>query len=693
MISVEVRMVRAQSFWHASERAPPVKHAGGDLEHQGRRRTFRTTGWRADREEAHEEAEVGKIFISYRRADSGSAAKRIYDRLTKHFGKRRVFRDVENIPIGADFPRFLEKTLYECTVALILIGPHWLDARAADGRRRLDDSADFVRREVETALARDILVVPLLIDGASMPKADELPESISAVHWRNALVVRPDPEFALDMTRLIEGVDQAARGLGGRLADLFGKGARVALPAAIAAHALADVLSATHAAPPSSATGHGTDASPASQTAGQAGSPQPAGAGTGAGSAAGVSAAPGAPAAQPPPAASVGGRVASAGIKAARAARVADAPRGPASGLAQAFASVVGTGHSSVSAVVVAVATLAVLTSTAAGIVSAPTVSTVAGVTNPAADAASNYKQESAPKSSVHEMALKTQNGGPFAITVARDGAVWFTEYNGDHVGRVGPTGALDEFAVWSETQPTTIVQAPDGTIWFAASARNTIASISPSGDLSERSLDGLSITPVGLTAAADGTLWYTEYDHEYGSNIGSIAPDGRLSFFLLPDNGRQSTSIVEGPDHNLWFTEQAGNAIGKITPAGVITEYPLPTPLAGPTAITVTRDGTLWFTETYANRIGKISLSGQITEIPLPWAFAGPLGIAPAGDNSVWFAEYNRNAIGHLTTGGAMREVAIPGSDAQPTGVAVAPDGTVWFTEYGGNRIGSFKP
>lgn len=149
-------------------------------------------------------AGVHKVFISYRRADSNDICGRIYDRLVRDFGERNIFKDVDNIPFGVDFVDYLDNQIKECTVLLVVIGPKWIDAVDERGRRRLDDPNDFVRIEIEAALRRNILVVPLLVSGAVMPYAEDLPESLQPLTRRNGIEIRPDPDFHYDMTRLIK---------------------------------------------------------------------------------------------------------------------------------------------------------------------------------------------------------------------------------------------------------------------------------------------------------------------------------------------------------------------------------------------------------------------------------------------------------------------------------------------------------
>src|SRR5215468_7288849 len=113
------------------------------------------------------------IFISYRRSDNITMTGRIHDRLCSEFGDQTVFKDTEDIPAGADFRIALDQALGESAVVLVIIGQKWLTAADEDGKRRLEDPEDFVRVEVETALARPgTLVVPVLIDGTFMPPSD-----------------------------------------------------------------------------------------------------------------------------------------------------------------------------------------------------------------------------------------------------------------------------------------------------------------------------------------------------------------------------------------------------------------------------------------------------------------------------------------------------------------------------------------
>jgi formylglycine-generating enzyme required for sulfatase activity len=151
---------------------------------------------------------AGKIFINYRRDDAMSTAGRLHDRLAQAFGRKSLFMDVDHIPAGVDFVDYLPSQVAACDVFLAVIGPNWLDAKDDDGRRRFDNPDDFVTIEIAAALARDIRVIPVLVDGARTPKADRLPDSIKPLVRRNAVEVR-NTNFGRDADALVDKVREA----------------------------------------------------------------------------------------------------------------------------------------------------------------------------------------------------------------------------------------------------------------------------------------------------------------------------------------------------------------------------------------------------------------------------------------------------------------------------------------------------
>jgi hypothetical protein len=151
---------------------------------------------------------MGKLFISYRREDSPADSGRIYERLWPKYGRENVFKDVDSIPLGADFRRILSEAVAKCDVMLVVIGRQWVRFTDERGQRRLDNPADFVRIEVEAALACSIPVIPVLVQNAGTPQERDLPTSLAPLAYRNGMPVRSnDPFFHGDMDLLIRKLD------------------------------------------------------------------------------------------------------------------------------------------------------------------------------------------------------------------------------------------------------------------------------------------------------------------------------------------------------------------------------------------------------------------------------------------------------------------------------------------------------
>jgi TPR repeat protein len=144
---------------------------------------------------------LGGVFICYRREDSAGFARLIYDRLTRKLGHESVFFDVDNIPPGLDFVDILSDRVGQCDALIAVIGKNWASSTYLDDQRRLHDPNDFVRIEIEAALARKIRVIPILVDGATMPRPDDLPDSLKKLARRQGIEIS-HTRFDSDVERL-----------------------------------------------------------------------------------------------------------------------------------------------------------------------------------------------------------------------------------------------------------------------------------------------------------------------------------------------------------------------------------------------------------------------------------------------------------------------------------------------------------
>jgi len=144
-----------------------------------------------------------RVFINYRRDDSAGYAGRLYDYLVGELGDNNVFMDIDTIRLGTDFTKELDRALAAADVCLAVIGPEWLSAADRQGKRRLERSDDFVRQELERVLDRDdVMLIPVLVHGAEMPTADDLPSSLTPLAFRQALELS-DRRWRSDVGQLI----------------------------------------------------------------------------------------------------------------------------------------------------------------------------------------------------------------------------------------------------------------------------------------------------------------------------------------------------------------------------------------------------------------------------------------------------------------------------------------------------------
>jgi hypothetical protein len=148
-----------------------------------------------------------RITISYRRADSDAMTGRIHDRLASRYGAQSIFMDIDSIPLGVDFREHVKQELSKSDVLLAVVGKKWRGL-GKGGHARLDEEDDPVRVELEIALTCGIRIVPVLVNGATMPKPGDLPESLRKFSFNNSAIIAAGQDFQQHMDRLMQSLDQ-----------------------------------------------------------------------------------------------------------------------------------------------------------------------------------------------------------------------------------------------------------------------------------------------------------------------------------------------------------------------------------------------------------------------------------------------------------------------------------------------------
>jgi hypothetical protein len=160
--------------------------------------------------DTHKPPERTMLFLCYRREDTQDAAARLHDRLADAYGYDSVFLDIASVPLGVDFVEHVTEQICRCSAVVVMIGRQWLTLQDKRGNRRLDDLEDLVRVEIATALSQKILVIPVLVQNASMPDREDLPDDLRLLTRRNGIALRHD-QWREGVARLLKELDPVMR--------------------------------------------------------------------------------------------------------------------------------------------------------------------------------------------------------------------------------------------------------------------------------------------------------------------------------------------------------------------------------------------------------------------------------------------------------------------------------------------------
>lgn len=240
----------------------------------------------------------------------------------------------------------------------------------------------------------------------------------------------------------------------------------------------------------------------------------------------------------------------------------------------------------------------------------------------------------------------------PDSIVAGPDGAMWFTEAEA-RIGRITVKGRISDIRLPGRGPARDVAVGPDGNLWVARRSSSTtgrIDRVSPGGRVREFPVAG---SPIAIATGPDGSLWFTES----GPNaIGRITPRGKVTRFWVRSRGWLG-DIALGPDHNLWFPRFSADdpAIGRITPRGRIVQFPTSQernqrygPDNGPTSIVAGPEGNLFFTEAL-DRVSRITPRGRIRRYPVVRHPSRPAGIAVGPEGNLWTANRESSAVGVL--------------------------------------------
>jgi streptogramin lyase len=281
----------------------------------------------------------------------------------------------------------------------------------------------------------------------------------------------------------------------------------------------------------------------------------------------------------------------------------------------------------------------------------------------------------------VTEFPVPTAASGLREITTGPDGAIWFSEYDTDKIGRSTTTGTISEFLVPTpSSEPYGITAGPDGNVWFTEVAGSKIGRITTAGAIAEFPTTTGSSAPVDIAEGPDGNLWFAEGQ---ANNIGRITTLGTMAEFGIPTSASSPANVVTGPDGNIWFTEYATDKIGVSTVGGAINDFAVTG--AHPEGIAAGLDKALWIVDAGDRNILRLTTSGVQTSTYSMLTSSNARNIVSGPDGALWFAEAS-GKVGRVTVSGDVTEY--PAGNIL-WGIAVGPDGAIWFTDVGANMIG----
>jgi streptogramin lyase len=295
-------------------------------------------------------------------------------------------------------------------------------------------------------------------------------------------------------------------------------------------------------------------------------------------------------------------------------------------------------------------------------------------------------------------------NARPFWITPGPDGNMWFTDTNGDRIGRITLDGKIKLFKVEKGSKPYTIVAGPDGNLWFTEWRNNSLGVMDVHGHYLHRyPVASSDMSPYGIAVSPDGYIWFTAYNFEDPSainRVGRMSTDGEfVERYELAPCACDPLGVTAGPDGNMWVTEELGafdgtnyGSVDRVSLDGKdISRFQMPDVQSLPAWIAPGPDGRLWFGQYNAehHKLGRISTDGDITNFHINDAVSNTVDATTGPDRKIWFTEGDANDIWSMKPNGALVDNFSTGVHATPAGITTGPDGNLWFAVAGSGEIG----
>lgn len=309
-------------------------------------------------------------------------------------------------------------------------------------------------------------------------------------------------------------------------------------------------------------------------------------------------------------------------------------------------------------------------------------------------------------------------DGSTHELVFDRNGALWVSGQNYDHLARVAADGSARYFPMPKGSAPHGLALDHQERLWVTFEGLGQLARINPDGSIAETidiSIHSKEIVgsfnprPHGLGIGTDGALWFTG---KLSNTVGRVDASRKVRHFVLPTIGAVPIYISAAPDGSMWCTELGSSTIARISTTGEVTEFPIPTSGSRPIAIIPGPDGkSMWFTEEAGGKVGRIDMQGKITEFSVPltnresilagltfdkqgnlWLqqYISPPAFGPTGDDYIVRLGdvLNNDPTGELLNV-SLAYYKAPSQRTVMHRITHGPDGNIWFTELGLNRIG----